>query len=312
VLGVALVVAAGGALIDEANGARLHPEQWLGAAAAVCGVGLVVGAFRGRARWLIVPAAILAGTGFVAGEAARTGIEPTALVGDEHVWIGDGSSGPRREHVVLGTVDVSIDAAPAAPVTVDARAGIGEVRIWAADDVTIEVDAGVRRGHVDVEGVRRPDGTFRIGPEGPADVVVHARVGRGTVHVEQWRREAFVPPAPLPPPGPERFVADGVLLTAGGQIVIAGGEAVIDRDDTVLTGTTVVRDRATVITTSFGDFRLLPGGLLLTPDGTLVDLPALRARLVPLDAPATADAPATPDTPDTPDTPAPPGTTPGG
>ena len=55
-LGVAIAVAAIGALIDEANGGRLHPEQWLGAAAVVCGLGLLVGTLRGHGRWLIVPA----------------------------------------------------------------------------------------------------------------------------------------------------------------------------------------------------------------------------------------------------------------
>src|SRR5262245_59922622 len=54
-LGVALVVAAGGALIDQANGGRLHPEQCLGAAAAVCGAGVFISAWRGRAMWLVLP-----------------------------------------------------------------------------------------------------------------------------------------------------------------------------------------------------------------------------------------------------------------
>jgi len=78
-----------------------------------------------------------------------------------------------------------------------------------------------------------------------------------------------------------RSVADGVVVTRGGQVVLAGGEAVIDRDDTVLTGTSVIDDRVTVITTSYGDFRLLPTGLLLTPDGTLVDLHEMRGDLAP-------------------------------
>ena len=106
-LGTAVLVAAAGALIDQANGGRLHPEQWLGAAAIVCGAGLLVGTLVGRARWLIVPAALFAGTGFVAGEAARVGVEPTALFGDEYVYVGGDTSGPtQREHVVVGTVDV--------------------------------------------------------------------------------------------------------------------------------------------------------------------------------------------------------------
>ncbi len=67
-------MAAAGALIDQANGGRLHPEQWLGAAAVVCGIGLLVGVVAGRARWLAIPAVLFAGAGFVAGEAARVGL----------------------------------------------------------------------------------------------------------------------------------------------------------------------------------------------------------------------------------------------
>ena len=239
--------------------------------------GCVVAAFAGHARWLIVPAALFAGTGFVAGEAARIGVEPTALFGDEHVWIGEGSSGDRREHVVIGTVDVTIDGRPAAPVTVDARAGIGEVRIWAADDVTVEVDAEVDHGDIDVAGVDRPDGSYTVGPEGAPDVVVAGPRRPG----QHPRRPVGRVPRADDPGRPSRrrrrssaqaYVADGVALAAGGQFVLADGEAVIDADDTVLSGSTEVRDRVTVITTSYGEFQLLPGGLLLTPSGELLDL----------------------------------------
>ena len=150
-LGVAVVVAAVGALIDQANGGRLHPEQWLGAAAVVCGCGLLVGAVRGRALWLVLPAALFAGAGFVAGEAARVGIHPGALAGDAYVYVGDQTTGGRtvEEHVVVGTVDVTIDGAPSAPLTVDARAAIGDVRVWADVDVTVEVRATVDHGAID-------------------------------------------------------------------------------------------------------------------------------------------------------------------
>ena len=292
--GVAIVVAAMGALIDQANGGRLHPEQWLGLAAVVCGCGLVVGAFVGRALWLVVPAALFAGTGFVAGEAARIGIQPSALIGDEHVYVGEGTSGNRteREHVVIGTVDVNIDAAPVEPLTVDARAAIGDVRVWIADDVTVEVQAEVRHGHVEVNGSARGDGTFTVGPEGTPEVVVVATVGRGMVRVER-----FAGPPIGPPPFFERnpqYLADGVVLAEGGQVVLGDGEAVIDRDGTVLTGSTVSRDRVTVILTSVGEFQLLPGGLLLTPYGELLDLQALRSD------PSTGGATSMPTVPTTP------------
>ena len=274
-LGIAVVAAALGALIDQANGGRLHPEQWLGSAAIVCGGGLLVGAFAGRARWLIVPAAVFAGAGFVAGEAARIGVEPDALFGDEGVHIGSETPGGSRrsEHVVVGTVTVSVDGAPSAPVTVDARAAIGAVRVFVADDVSVEVRAAVDNGDVEVGDVERRDGTFTVGPEGTPDVVVAARVGRGEVTVEQYQFPA--PSLPDPPALGERVVAEGVVLSRGGQLVLAGGEAVLDLDGTVLTGSTVRRDGITVVTTSLGEFQLLPGELLLTPFGVVLELPSL-------------------------------------
>lgn len=302
-LGVAVLVGAVGALIDQVNGGRLHPEQWLGAAAVTCGVGLVVGAFAGRARWLILPAVAFAATGFAAGEAARIGVEPSALLGGRSVAIGagDAGGGRRQEHVVVGSVEVSVDGAPTSPVTVDARAGIGEISVWAASDVTVEVRAAVDHGDVDVEGVERPEGTFTIGPAGTPDVVVDARVGRGHIDVRQYERGPIVGPSIAGRDG--REVADGVVLTDGGQVVLAGGEAVLDADDDVLVGTTVSRDRVTVVSTSWGEFQLLPGGLLLTPSGEVLDLPALRAT--------SADGTTPPETTATPTLSSPPVTAPG-
>ncbi|MET0661676.1 MAG: PspC domain-containing protein, partial [Ilumatobacteraceae bacterium] len=88
-LGFAVIVAAVGALIDHFNGGRLHPEQWLGAAALVCGVGLLVGVVRGRAWWLIVPALLFAGAGYVAGLMSRLGIDTVDSFGDQSVYVSD-------------------------------------------------------------------------------------------------------------------------------------------------------------------------------------------------------------------------------
>ena len=200
-----MLVAAGGALIDQANGGRLHPEQWLGAAAVVCGVGLVVGAFAGRALWLAVPAVLFAGTGFVAGEAARIGVDPTTLFGDEFMFVGDADpgGGTEREHVAdrQGRGRTSMGA-PLSPVTIDARVGIGEIDVRVAGDVTVEVRAEVDHGTVDVDGVRRGDGTFTIGPEGAPDVVVTAIVGRGDLEIDRFDPDVERPTIPVPPGPP--------------------------------------------------------------------------------------------------------------
>ena len=98
--GLAVIVAAVGALIDLVNGGRLHPEQWLGAAALVCGIGLLIGALRGRAWWLIVPALLFAGTGYITGVMARIGLDADDAFGETYVYVDQSvSQRPRcRKH----------------------------------------------------------------------------------------------------------------------------------------------------------------------------------------------------------------------
>ncbi len=288
-LGIAVVAAAVGALIDQANGGRLHPEQWLGVAAIVCGVGLAVGAVAGRARWLALPALAFAGTAFVTGEAARIGLEPTALIADAHVEVGPGDPGGSRprEHVLLGDVQVDVLGAPAAPVTVDARVAVGDIDVRVAEGVTVQVRARADHGAVDVARVERGDGTYTLGPEGPPDVVVDARVGRGDIHIDQMGTPRVRPTTTLSTdPGRLTYLTDSVALSPTGNVVLADGEVVLGRDGTVISGSATRRGRVTVATTSIGEFQLLPDGWLLTPNRELLDLQARPPTLVPPEPPS--------------------------
>ena len=90
-------------------GDELHPERWLGAAAAVCGAGMVIGAWRGRALWLVLPGLLFAASGFLAGHAARAGVDDFA-VGSRDFWTGSPTDGlPVREDLVAGAITVTID-----------------------------------------------------------------------------------------------------------------------------------------------------------------------------------------------------------
>jgi hypothetical protein len=299
-LAVAVLVAAGGAVIDQANGGRLHPEQWLGAAAIVCGIGLLVGTVAGRALWLAVPAVLFAGAGFVAGESAAMGLGRAALVGDEYLHVGPDSPSDAhiREHVVAGAVTLDVVGPPPRPVSVDAMVAFGTVRVRVADDVTVEVrtppDSEVRVG-----GVAHAAGTFQVGPAGAPDVVVDAAVAHGRVEVERYsgaiRVLPAVPPvAPVPPGKQPTDVTDGVAMTATGSFVLDNGEAVIGTDDQVEVGNHYQEDRVTVVETSMGQFKLLPGGLLVTPNGELLDLHALRDAATPTTPPTAPTAPPAP------------------
>src|SRR5262249_42144262 len=153
------------------------------------------------------------------------------------------------------------------------------------DNVTVQVRA--RGDDVRVDGVARPDGTFTVGPEGAPDVIVDARVGHGDIEVDHWAVGPptidLVDPSPLdlppPPAGPLREVADGVAVARDGAVVLAGGEAIIDADGRVTVGDGHPEGNVTVITTTYGDYRLLPGDLLLTPAGELLELATLRGSV---------------------------------
>ena len=276
----------------------------------MCGIGLLVGAFRGYARWLVLPAAAFAAAGVVGGVAAEVGAGWGDLAGDR--WIGihrDMFEGPQSEVLAFGTIHVDIGDAPAGRAVVDAEVGVGEVRVTMPDDVTVEVRAEVDDGDVRVNDVARRDGTFVLGPEGAPEVIVHAQVERGSIEIEQYPRRDLpeLPDEAIAIPavggrtalGELTEIADGVAGTADGWIVLLGGEAVIDPDDRVVVGpSTRVDSAVTAISTSYGEYRLLPRSILLGPTGEVLDLRAVRLALAQA-GPATAKPARPPPTPPT-------------
>ncbi|HEX4982388.1 MAG TPA: PspC domain-containing protein [Ilumatobacteraceae bacterium] len=327
-LGLAIAVAAVGALVDEANDGRLHPEQWLGAAAVVCGLGLLVGTVRGHGRWLIVPGVLFAGAGYATGISTRLGIDASDTFGERRVWIGpQQSGGPRTAHSAFGSVDVNVDGVPDEQVVVDARVGIGDISIWVNDQVAVEVRSRVDDGDLELNGARLGDDEpVRLGPEGPPDVIVEAWIGRGDVNIDTYMFDVLptvkvVEPAlpgpqarpALPAPdAPLAVVSDAVAATADGWFVLGDGSAVIGPDDVVVVGEQFRHDDGvSVISTPYGEFQLLPRSLLITPFDQVLDLQAIRAELAAA-TPSTTVAADTVDTADTADsttTVAPPQTT---
>jgi phage shock protein PspC (stress-responsive transcriptional regulator) len=314
-LGLAVVAAAAGAIIDGANGGRLHPEQWLGVAAGVCGVGLLVGTIRGQARWLLLPALGFVAAGYVGGELARLGVGLGDLQGGRYIYV-EGFSGSSQgsERIGFGDVSVNIGAAPtaSAPRAYDVRTVFGDVVVSAQDDVAVDVRVRTDNGAAYADGRRVADGTIRLGPTGPADVTVDAWVGHGDVLLSH-RPVVFHTPVTVAPvsedggvahdeadddivvlstlvpvasvvPGDDSTIAVDEYLTAtrDGWFVLLDGAAVIDPHDEVVSGEQVDDDGSGVvrIMTAHGDFRLLPRGLLVRPDGEIVDLQALRAEIV--------------------------------
>jgi phage shock protein PspC (stress-responsive transcriptional regulator) len=189
-LAFALLVGAAGAIGYQLNGDGLHPERWLGAAAAVCGIGMVIGAWRGRALWLVVPALLFAGSGFVAGHAARAGIDGLEA-GTRYHSVGSVRPFglPEREDLVAGRIEVTVFSAPPNDARSDLRVGLGEIDLIIDEDVTIYVRAHVHDGEIVVNGVTQPnDGdlqVIRIGSGEAAEAVISATVSVGQLEITE-------------------------------------------------------------------------------------------------------------------------------
>jgi hypothetical protein len=300
--------------LDQANGGRIHPEQWLGAAAFVCGVGTLVGTVRGRARWLIVPALVFAVVGYGSGQMAGMRIDASDAVGDRFAYIQQGFSGdPIRESVGFGTININVDSAPSKHQTVDSRVAIGEINIQVAEDVTVEIRGRLEHGDLRVDGEVQTATTTIIGPDQAPDVTIDAWIGRGNIDVWQHDKQPIIEPSPATPElatpelGPLAPIANHVSATDDGWIVLADGYTMIDPNNTIVTGeayqmlpdgsynvepsessdgwVNVVGELSRsvgaplVLPTPVGEFRLLPRSLLLTPEGAVLDLQAIRSEL---------------------------------
>jgi hypothetical protein len=209
----------------------------------------------------------------------------------------------RTAHSAFGSVDVYVDGVPDEQVVVDARVGIGDIAIQVNSDVSVEVRSRVDDGVVTLGGTSTVgDDLVRLGPEGTPDVVVEAWVGRGDVNIDQYAldRPPAVPVLELEPRLPQLDVpvtpvSDAVVATADGWLVLADGAAVIGPDDVLVVGEQFTReDGVALISSPFGEFQLLPRGLLITPFGQVLDLQAIRQELAAktpvVDPPATTVA----------------------
>jgi hypothetical protein len=183
------------ALADQVDGVHVTLAQYFAIAIAVLGLGLLVGALWGRARWLIVPAILLVpfmlaaslidvpltgGTGtrsYQPATAAEVLPEYRLAAGEMTIdLLGTDLSGAATAvsaTVVLGRLVVVVPND--VPVTVHAEVGGGQIRVEGAP-----FDASNR----EVDGVRaRLDRTFGPVNEGAGAVALNLRAGFGQIVV---------------------------------------------------------------------------------------------------------------------------------
>ena len=152
----------------------------------VIGLGLVVGAWRGRARWLIFIAAGLLLTtqgltpvgGWSASTIGDRTWEPTAV-----------NAGPFA--LGMGSAELNLAQIPDGSSAVDASVGMGDLVVLVPDDVSVLLDGSVGLGELTVLGDTSNGGGLRSTESLPASMTPRAtvdlsvRVGLGNLEVRR-------------------------------------------------------------------------------------------------------------------------------
>jgi phage shock protein PspC (stress-responsive transcriptional regulator) len=184
---------------NAATDADVPVRAVIAAALGVVGIGLVVGAFIGRARGLVVLGLVLT---LLASAAAFTGVQVRGGVGDR-TWRPT-TVAELRPVYRLGageaTLDLSqVDFSSAGRERVEVRQGVGDLLIVVPSDVIVLVDADVRAGQIrrdsgEGDGFQRAqDGTevserFTLPPASApsaAVLVIDAELGVGSMEVRR-------------------------------------------------------------------------------------------------------------------------------
>jgi phage shock protein PspC (stress-responsive transcriptional regulator) len=123
---------------------------------AVLGIGLLVGAFRGRARWLIAPAVVMLLVAQIASVVPRV-VSDTAGSGvGERRWAPTTTSSSFELGAGSATLDLS--RLPAGSVDIDASVGLGELVVIVPADTRLVLDGSVGVGEIDLPAQRPLEG----------------------------------------------------------------------------------------------------------------------------------------------------------
>lgn len=201
----AVAVGAGLAAASAAGISPIGITGGMAAMLAVLAVGMLVGAFRGRAKWLVIfalPLALLLG---VVGQVAS--LAPSTWSGN----VGTPTWTPTEPTVYsLGIGEAVLDlrpwaqqpgATPTLADTVTATASLGRIEVIVPDTWRVDVTADARAGEITVNGdpIRSDSPTVRyedvLSPRGDAAgaLTLVLSVGVGEIDIRQRPVEGLVP-----------------------------------------------------------------------------------------------------------------------
>lgn len=188
-LAVTLIAVGGMWLGDQLDLVQVTAGDVLAVALAIVGLGLLVGAFVGRARWLIIPGLLLIPIVTVSSSLDGLGLELGSGMGERSHTPGLVSELPDAYELSAGEIVLDLTELEFGdePVEVAARIGAGSLRVIVPDDAGLEVDARSGVGEIRLLG-EGPDGIgldqefARTGDRGP--IVLDLEVGFGEIVVE--------------------------------------------------------------------------------------------------------------------------------
>jgi phage shock protein PspC (stress-responsive transcriptional regulator) len=150
-IGIVLVALAAGGFVAAAAGTALGGGIVVAGLVIACGVGLVGGAFRGGARWLIVPALVLA---LPLGAVAATDLDVRGTWGDRTFHPATAAELADGYEMGVGSMKVDMRDVELPPGRTDLRLeiGMGEIQVLVPQDTCVTTEAEVGVGVVNVGG----------------------------------------------------------------------------------------------------------------------------------------------------------------
>jgi hypothetical protein len=188
-IAAALVALALVGIYDTATAFEVRPAQYVGAGILALGIGLIVGAWWGRARGLILAGLlVLPFAGFTSfltvpldGRNGNFSYEPTTIaeLQDEY-------------RVGMGSLWIDLTRVPPGgePIDLTASVGLGQISVIVPNDANVLVDGTVEGGQLDLfgrhhEGTGLSDVVSLPGYSGGSTYVIHLEAGLGDVNVRR-------------------------------------------------------------------------------------------------------------------------------
>jgi phage shock protein PspC (stress-responsive transcriptional regulator) len=203
-----------------------------GLATIVLGAGLVVGAFAGRARWLVVPALGTAAAAVIAAALGFAGVGLDHRSGDRTEFIQAEETVAPLYRTGIGSfeLDFSNDASDA---STEIDVGVGDLTVVVPDDAHVQIDARIGLGEINAfgstrSGYRRALSTD-YNTDGARMIKLKLRVGVGSIEVRRGFFESLpivTAPAFLPDIPALQYFGDGTVLFEDNSIDFGDGRRI--------------------------------------------------------------------------------------